>query len=67
MYTVRDVSLKNDITLTEKGEKTFEECIIIFDEYDKIIFEGLNDEEIKRMEEQLKEVSDKSLNIIKNK
>lgn len=63
----KESNARRNLHLTENGEKTFEECMIIFDEYDKIIFEGLNDEEIKRMEEQLKEVSDKSLDIIKNK
>ena len=61
----KDNNARRNLHLTEKGEETFERCIEIFEEFDKIIFEGLNDEQINRMENQLKEVSDKSLKLAK--
>ena len=61
----KENNARRNLHLTEKGEETFERCIEIFEEFDKIIFEGLNDEQINRMEDQLKEVSDKSLKLAK--
>lgn len=56
---------RRNLHLTEEGEKTFEKAIIIFEEFDAILFEGLTDEQIDRMENQLKKVADKSLKIAK--
>ncbi len=55
---------RRNLHLTEKGEKTFEEVIVIFKEFDQILFEGLTEEEIEIMETQLYEIGNKSLNII---
>ena len=64
-YDILQHTPDNKITLTEKGIETFEECIDIFGEFDVITFEGYSAEEKGRMEKQLKEISDKSLKIIK--
>lgn len=61
----KDNNARRNLHLTEKGEETFEKCIEIFEEYDKIIFAGLSEEQINRMEDQLKEVSQKSLKLAK--
>lgn len=61
----KENNARRNLHLTEKGEETFERCIEIFEEFDKIIFEGLNEEQINKMEDQLKEVSDKSLKLAK--
>lgn len=61
----KDNNARRNLHLTEKGEKTFEECISLFDAYDEIIFDGLTEEEIEKMEMQMKIVGEKSLNIIK--
>ena len=61
----KENNARRNLHLTEKGEETFEECIEIFGEFDKITFEGYDAEEKERMEKQLKEISDKALNIIK--
>ena len=61
----KDNNARRNLHLTEKGEETFEKCIEIFGEFDKITFEGYNSEEKETMEKQLKEISDKALNIIK--
>lgn len=58
---------RRNLHLTEEGEKTFEKCIKIFKEFDAVLFEGLTDEQIDKMEDQLKRVADKSLKIAKNK
>ena len=59
----KENNARRNLHLTEKGEKTFERCIEIFEEFDKIIFDGLKEEQINKMEGQLKEVSDKIENI----
>ena len=56
---------RRNLHLTEKGEKTFEKCIKIFDKFDSILFEGLNDEEREKMLEQMKRVGDKSIRLAK--
>ena len=56
---------RRNLHLTEKGEKTFEKCIRIFDKFDSILFEGLNDEERAKMLEQMKRVGDKSIRLAK--
>lgn len=61
----KENNARRNLHLTEKGIKTFEECIDIFGEFDVITFEGYSAEEKGRMEKQLKEISDKSLKIIK--
>lgn len=61
----KENNARRNLHLTEKGEKTFERCIEIFEEFDKIIFDGLKEEQINKMEDQLKEVSDKSLKLAK--
>lgn len=61
----KENNARRNLHLTEKGEKTFERCIEIFEEFDKIIFDGLKEEQINKMEGQLKEVSDKSLKLAK--
>ncbi len=61
----KENNARRNLHLTEKGIKTFEECIEIFGEFDVITFEGYSAEEKGRMEKQLKEISDKSLKIIK--
>ena len=58
---------RRNLHLTEKGEKTFERCIEIFKGFDAILFEGLTEEQIGQMEEQLKKVADRSLKIAKEK
>ena len=58
---------RRNLHLTEKGEKTFEKCIEIFKEFDSILFDGLSEEQIEQMEDQLKKVADKSLRIAKEK
>lgn len=61
----KENNARRNLHLTKKGEKTFERCIEIFEEFDKIIFDGLKEEQINKMEGQLKEVSDKSLKLAK--
>lgn len=61
----KENNARRNLHLTEKGIETFEECIDIFGEFDVITFEGYSAEEKGRMEKQLKEISDKSLKIIK--
>ena len=61
----KENNARRNLHLTEKGIDTFEECIKIFGEFDVITFEGYSAEEKGRMEKQLKEISDKSLKIIK--
>lgn len=61
----KENNARRNLHLTEKGIETFEECIEIFGEFDVITFEGYSAEEKGRMEKQLKEISDKSLKIIK--
>ena len=61
----KENNARRNLHLTEKGIETFEECIDIFGEFDVIPFEGYSAEEKGRMEKQLKEISDKSLKIIK--
>ncbi|MBQ6138168.1 MAG: MarR family transcriptional regulator [Methanobrevibacter sp.] len=61
----KENNARRNLHLTEKGIKTFEECIDIFGEFDVITFEGYSAEEKGRMEKQLKKISDKSLEIIK--
>lgn len=61
----KENNARRNLHLTEKGIETFEECIDIFGEFDAITFEGYSAEEKGRMEKQLKEISDKSLKIIK--
>lgn len=56
---------RRKLHLTEKGEKTFERCIKIFDDFDSILFEGLTEEERAKMEEQMESVGYKSLSIVK--
>ena len=56
---------RRNLHLTEEGEKTFEKCINIFKEFDAVLFEGLTDEQIDKMENQLKKVADKSLKLAK--
>ena len=56
---------RRKLYLTKKGEETFEKCIEIFDEYDSIIFEGLTQKERENMEQRMKEIGDKSLEILK--
>lgn len=56
---------RRNLHLTEAGEKTFEKSIIVFKEFDEVLFEGLTEEQIGKMEEQLKKVADKSLKIAK--
>jgi DNA-binding MarR family transcriptional regulator len=58
---------RRNLHLTEKGEKTFEKCIEIFKEFDSILFDGLSEEQIDQMENQLRKVADKSLRIAKEK
>ncbi len=61
----KENNARRNLHLTEKGIETFEKCIDIFGEFDVITFEGYSAEEKGRMEKQLKEISDKSLKIIK--
>lgn len=56
---------RRNLHLTEKGEETFEKCIVIFDEFDAILFDGLNPEEKEKMESQMKTVGDKAMKIVK--
>lgn len=58
---------RRNLHLTEKGEKTFEKCIEIFREFDSILFDGLTEEQINQMENQLMEVANKALRILKEK
>ena len=58
---------RRNLHLTEKGEKTFEKCIEIFKEFDSVLFDGLSEEQIDQMENQVKKVADKSLRIAKEK
>ena len=58
---------RRNLHLTEKGEKTFEKCIEIFKEFDSVLFDGLSEEQINQMENQVKKVADKSLRIAKEK
>jgi DNA-binding MarR family transcriptional regulator len=58
---------RRNLHLTEKGEKTFEKCIGIFKEFDSVLFDGLSEEQINQMENQVKKVADKSLRIAKEK
>ena len=60
-----DNNARRNLHLTEKGEKTFEKIIKIFDDFDSVLFEGLNDEERAKMEEQIKKVADKAMTIAK--
>ncbi len=56
---------RRNLHLTEKGEKTFEKCIEIFKEFDSVLFDGLSEEQINQMENQVKKVADNSLRIAK--
>ena len=58
---------RRNLHLTGKGEKTFEKCIEIFKEFDSVLFDGLSEEQINQMENQVKKVADKSLRIAKEK
>ena len=55
---------RRNLHLTQKGEDTFEKCILIFDKYDSILFEGLTDEQKDKMETQVKQIGDKSISIV---
>ena len=61
----KENNARRNLHLTEKGEGTFENCVDLFKNFDKVLFEGLTDEEIARMEDQLFEIGNKSLSIIK--
>ena len=61
----KENNARRNLHLTKKGEKTFENCIEIFKKFDNIIFEGLDDNQIEKMERQLKVVADKSLKLAK--
>lgn len=61
----KDNNARRNLHLTEKGERIFESCIDIFDEFDEILFEGLTTDEIEKMEKQVKEVADKAIKILK--
>lgn len=55
---------RRNLHLTEKGEKTFEKCILLFKNFDEQLFEGLNQDQIEKMESQLYEIGNKSLKLI---
>lgn len=56
---------RRNLHLTEKGEDVFETSIEIYEKFDAYLFEGLNEDQIKRMEEQLYMVANRSLGLIK--
>ena len=56
---------RRNLHLTEKGEETFEKCIKIYEDFDEILFNGLNDDEKEKMKEQIQSVGDKAINIVK--
>ena len=60
----KENNARRNLHLTKDGEETFEKCIELFKNFDAILFEGLNEEQIERMEDQLYEIGNKSLNII---
>lgn len=51
---------RRKLHLTEKGEKKFEECVKIFEQFDKILFEGIDVSEKKKLLKQIKEISNRS-------
>ena len=55
---------RRKLHLTEKGEETFEKCIELFKDFDAFLFEGLNDEQIEKMESQLSRIGNRSLEFI---
>lgn len=55
---------RRKLHLTEKGKKTFEEVMEIFKKFDQVLFEGLSEEEVEIMENQLYDIGNKSLKIL---
>lgn len=60
----KENNARRNLHLTEAGEETFEKCIELFRNFDKVLFEGLSEEEIGLMENQLSEIGKKALKII---
>ncbi|WP_295619097.1 MarR family winged helix-turn-helix transcriptional regulator [uncultured Methanobrevibacter sp.] len=50
--------------LTKKGEEVFEKSTELFKNFDQLLFEGLTEAEIEKMEDQLYEIANKSLSIM---
>ena len=60
----KENNARRNLHLTEAGEETFEKCIELFRNFDKVLFEGLSEEEIGLMENQLSKIGKKALKII---
>lgn len=56
---------RRQLYLTEKGKDSFEEIIKLYEEHHHFILSDYTEEEIRRHEEMMKGIADKSLNFLK--